>query len=59
MKVKKNIVSSSTSEFFSKEMIITKKSLNENQLKFTYQKQLISDLDYKHKEWSKSFESKF
>jgi len=26
-------------------MIITKKSLNENQLKFTYQKQLISDLD--------------
>jgi hypothetical protein len=59
MKVKKNIGSSSTSEFFSKEMIITKKSLNENQLKFTYQKQLISDLDYKHKEWSKSFESKF
>ncbi len=59
MKVKKNIGSSNTSEFFSKEMIITKKSLNENQLKFTYQKQLISDLDYKHKEWSKSFESKF
>ena len=59
MKDKKNIGSSKTSEFFSKEMIITKKSLNENQLKFTYQKQLISDLDYKHKEWSKSFESKF
>ena len=57
MKVKKNIDSSSTSEFFSKEMIITKKSLNENQLKFTYQKQLISDLDYKHKEWSKSIDS--
>jgi len=46
-----------TSVFFSKEMIITKKSLNENQLKFTYQKQLISDLDYKHKEWSKSIYS--
>ena len=45
--------------FFSREMIITKKSLNENQLKFTYQKQLISDLDYKHKEWSKSIDSKF
>ena len=56
---KKYIVSSSTPDFFSKEMIITKKSLNENQLKFTYQKQLISDLDYKHKEWSKSIESKF
>ena len=59
MDVKKIISSSNTPDFFSKEMIITKKSLNENQLKFTYQKQLISDLDNKHKEWSKSFESKF
>ena len=50
---KKNIISSSTPDFFSKEMIITKKTLNENQLKYTYQKQLISNLDYKHKEWSK------
>ena len=55
----KKISSSNTPDFFSKEMIITKKSLNENQLKFTYQKQLISDLDYKHKEWSKSIDSKF
>ena len=54
MKVKKKISSSNTPDFFSKEMIVTKKSLNENQLKFTYQKQLISDLDNKHKEWSKS-----
>ena len=53
MEVKKIFSSSNTPDFFSKEMIITKKSLNENQLKFTYQKQLISDLDYKHKEWSK------
>jgi len=59
MEVKKKIRSSNTPYFFSKEMIITKKSLNENQLKFTYQKQLISDLYYKHKEWSKSFDSKF
>ena len=59
MEVKKKISSSNTPDFFSKEMIITKKSLNENKLKFTYQKQLISDLDYKHKEWSKSIESKF
>jgi len=57
MEVKNNIRSSNTPYFFSKEMIITKKSLNENQLKFTYQKQLISDLDNKHKEWSKSFNS--
>ena len=59
MEVKKKISSSNTPDFFSKEMIITKKSLNENQLKFTYQKQLISELDYKHKEWSKSIDSKF
>ena len=59
MEDRKEIRSSSTTDFFSKEMIITKKSLNENQLKFTYQKQLISDLDYKHKEWSKSIDSKF
>ena len=59
MQVKKKFRSSNTTDFFSKEMIITKKSLNENQLKFTYQKQLISDLDYKHKEWSKSIDRKF
>jgi len=59
MEVKKNILGSNTPNFFSKEMIITKNSLNENQLKFTYQKQLIADLDYKHKEWSKSIESMF
>ncbi len=41
--------------FYSNEMIITKQSLNENRLKYTYQKQLISNLDFKHKEWSKNF----
>jgi hypothetical protein len=56
MQVKKKFSSSNTPDFFSKEMLITKKSLNENQLKFTYQKQLISNLDDKHKEWSKSIE---
>ena len=59
MEAQKKISSSKTPDFFSKEMIITKKSLNENQLKFTYQRQLISDLDYKHKEWSKSIGTKF
>ena len=57
MEVQKKISNSNTPYFFSKEMIITKKSLNENQLKFSYQKQLISDLDSKHKEWSKFFGS--
>ena len=59
MDIKAKVKSSNSPDFFSKEMIITKKSLNENQLKYTYQKQLISDLDYKHKEWSKSINSKF
>ena len=58
MDIKKKIGGSNIPDFFSEEMIITKKSLNENQLKFTYQKQLISDLDNKHKEWSKSIKSK-
>ena len=58
MEVKKKISSSNTPDFFSQEMIITKKSLNENQLKLTYQKKLISDLDVKHKEWSKSIDRK-
>ena len=53
MDIKKKIGRINSPNFYSKEMIITKKSLNENQLKYTYQKQLISDLDYKHKEWSK------
>ena len=53
MDIKKKVNSFNSPDFFSKEMIITKKSLNENQLKYTYQKQLISDLDFKHKEWSK------
>ena len=59
MEVKKKFNISNTPDFFSKEMIITKKSLHENQLKFTYQKKLISDLDYKHKEWSKSIDRKY
>jgi len=59
MEVKKKSNSSNSPDFFSNEMIIKKKLLNQNQLKFSYQKQLISDLDYKHKEWSKSINSKF
>ena len=57
MNIKKDIENTKSPDFFSKEMIISKKSLNENQLKYTYQKHLISDLDFKHKEWSKYFGS--
>ena len=59
MDIKKNISSSKISNFYSNEMIITKKSLNENQLKYTYQKQLIANLDHKHKEWSKFVVNQF
>ena len=53
MDSRKKINKNNTPNFYSKEMIISKKTLNENKLKYTYQKQLISDLDNKHKEWSK------
>ena len=58
MDINTKVKSFNSPVFFSKEMIITKKSLTENQLKYTYQKQLISDLDCKHKEWSKSIDRK-
>ena len=40
--------------FYSSEMFISRDFLIENQLRLIYQKQLISDLDSKHKDWSKS-----
>ena len=55
MDIKEKIYNSNVHSFYSNEMIITEKSLIENHLKYTYQKKLISDLDYKHKEWSKYF----
>ena len=39
--------------FFSNEMFISEKYFAENHLKLTYQKQLISNLESKHKFWSK------
>ena len=59
MEVKKRFSSSNTPDFFSKVMIIKKKSLKENQIKYTYQKKLILDIHYNEKEWSKSIDSKF
>ena len=59
MNIKKIIKGTSNPNFYSNEMIVTKKSLNENQLKYIYQKQLIADLDSKHKEWSKNDGSSF
>ena len=53
MNIKKKIGNFHSLNFYSDEMIITKKSHSENQLKYTYQKRLISDLENKHKEWSR------
>ena len=47
-----NMSAQSVLNFYSDEMIVTKEFLNEHQLKLTYQRQSILDLDSKHKEWS-------
>lgn len=52
--IKKNKYGFISSNFYSDEMNISKKFLIENHLKLIYQKKLISDLDSKHKDWSKS-----
>ena len=49
----KNYVIENNPYFYSNDICITKKYLIQHQLKLTYQKQLISNLDLKHKEWSK------
>ena len=51
---KYNFDKSKNLQFFSNDMFISKRILTENQLKLTYQKQLISNLDAKHKDWSRN-----
>ena len=53
----KKITKSKTFRFYSEEMFISKKDLLENHLRFTYQRNLISNLEKKHKDWSKNFVS--
>ena len=45
--------------FYSEEMFVTKEYLNEHHLKLTYQRQLISNLDSKHKHWAKNFKDEY
>ena len=54
MEIKKQVNRLNTSIFYSEKKLISKKALHENYLKYLYQKQLISNLDSKHKEWSKT-----
>ena len=52
--MKKNKVSETISlSYYSDEMKVTKKILNENNLKLTYHKDSLSNLERKHKYWSK------
>ncbi len=39
--------------FYSDEMFITKNFFEANHLKLIYQRQLIANLDSKHKDWSR------
>ena len=40
--------------FYSDDMFISEKLLIEHNLKLTYQRQLIANLDLKHKKWSRN-----
>ena len=51
---KYRFVKSKNLQFYSNDMFISKRNLIEHQLKLTYQKQLISNLDAKHKDWSRN-----
>ena len=44
--------------FYSEKMFLSKQDLNHHHLKFTYQKQIISNLELKHKQWA-NLSSKF
>ena len=53
-----NLTDSIDLNFYSEGMVVSEKFLIEHHLKFTYQRQLISNLEFKHKEWSKYFRNK-
>ena len=50
---KRPLENQNNTDFYSEKMFVSKRLLNYHHLKLTYQKQLISDLENKHKEWAK------
>ena len=52
MEIKK-VIKVEPLNFYSNDMTLTKDQLVHNHLKLTYQKNLVSDLDQKHKTWAK------
>ena len=49
----KKVIKVEPLNFYSNDMTLTKDQLVHNHLKLTYQKNLVSDLDQKHKTWDK------
>ena len=49
----KKVIKVEPLNFYSNDMILTKSQLVHNHLKLIYQKNLVSDLDQKHKKWAK------
>ena len=49
----KKVLKVETLNFYSHDMTLTKDQLVHNHLKLIYQKNLVSDLDQKHKTWAK------
>jgi len=49
----KKVIKVEPLNFYSNDMILTKSQLVHNHLKLTYQKNLVSDLNQKHKAWAK------
>jgi len=56
MEIKK-VIKVEPLNFYSNDMTLTKDQLVYNHLKLTYQKNLVSDLDQKHKTWAKEDEA--
>ena len=49
----KKVLKIESLNFYSNDMTVAKDQLAHNHLKLTYQRELVTDLDKKHKEWAK------
>ena len=50
--VNKKVIKVETLGFFSNDMTVAKDQLAHNHLKLTYQRNSVTDLEQKHKEWA-------
>ena len=53
----KKIIARDSLNFYSNDMTVAKEQLPHNQLKLTFQRNSIMDLDQKHKAWAQENES--